>query len=111
MQKTRYGLIGFPLGHSFSKTFYDQKIRKEKIIHIDYDLYPLESIESFPDFVSRDAQLKGVNVTIPHKIAVLDYLDALSPEAIAIGAVNCIKIYRKALGKPFLKGYNTDAYG
>lgn len=111
MQKSRYGLIGFPLGHSFSKTFYDQKIQEEKISHVEYGLYPLERIALFPDLVNKDPWLKGVNVTIPHKIAVLDYLDEVSREAREIGAVNCIKICREADGKPFLKGYNTDVYG
>jgi len=107
----KFGLIGFPLTHSFSKHYYDAKIAREQLTGIGYELYPLPSIAAFPDLLSDEPTLMGVNVTIPHKIAVMDYVHRLSPEAAAIKAVNCIRIERPASGRPVLTGYNTDVYG
>ncbi|WP_262248113.1 shikimate dehydrogenase family protein [Parapedobacter soli] len=106
----RFGLIGFPLGHSFSKKYYDAKIEREQITDIDYKLYPIPVITDFVGLIENDHELMGVNVTIPYKIAVMDYLDGLSPEAEAVAAVNCIRIERKG-SKSMLIGYNTDVYG
>lgn len=106
----KLGLIGYPLGHSFSKKYYLEKFEKERIEHIDYDLYPIERITDFPPIFSNK-DFYGVNVTIPYKIEVMDYLDELSEEAEAIQAVNCIRIRHRPDGRPHLKGYNTDAYG
>lgn len=106
----KLGLIGYPLGHSFSKKYYLEKFEKEHIEHVDYDLYPIERIADFPSiFTNKD--FYGVNVTIPYKIDVLDYLNELSEEAKAIQAVNCIRITHLTDGSTYLKGYNTDAYG
>jgi len=106
----KLGLIGYPLGHSFSKKYYLGKFEKENIQHIDYELYPIERIAEFPSiFMNKD--FYGVNVTIPYKIEVMDYLNELSEEAKAIQAVNCIRITHLADGSTYLKGYNTDAYG
>ncbi len=107
----RFGLIGFPLTHSFSKKYYDAKMAKERITDIDYQLLSIPSIDEFPGLLRRDPCLMGVNVTIPYKVAVMDYVDYLSPEAQAIGAVNCIRIERPKRGEPVLTGYNTDVYG
>ena len=106
----KLGLIGYPLGHSFSKNFYEAKFEKENIINIDYDLYPIENISEFKKLFTQDESFKGFNVTIPHKQAVIPFLDELSPEAQQMKAVNCITIAREN-GKTILKGYNTDAYG
>lgn len=106
----KLGLIGFPLGHSFSKNYYLEKFDQKKITNIDYDLYSLESIESFEDLYISDADFKGFNVTIPYKIAVIPLINELSDEAKAIGAVNCITVSREN-NKIILKGYNTDAFG
>lgn len=111
MRLSKFGLIGYPLGHSFSKSYYLEKFEREGIQGVDYDLYPLETISDFPRLLAEDPLLLGVNVTIPYKIAVMNYLDALSPEAAAIGAVNCIRIERNAGGQAYLKGYNTDVFG
>ena len=108
---TKFGLIGFPLTHSFSKKYYDAKMEREQITGIDYQLYSIPEIRVFPALLADEPLLLGVNVTIPYKLAVMDYLDHLSPEAAAIGAVNCIRIERPASGKPVLTGYNTDVYG
>lgn len=107
----KFGLIGFPLTHSFSKKYYDAKIEREQIPEVGYELYPIPDITDFPGLVEKDPQLVGVNVTIPYKIAVMRYLDQLSPEAEAIAAVNCIRIERENSGRPVLTGYNTDVYG
>lgn len=111
MRLSKFGLIGYPLGHSFSKSYYREKFERENIRQVEYDLFPLETIDDFPDLVAADPQLLGVNVTIPYKIAVMKYLDELSPEARAIGAVNCIRIERNAQGGTHLKGFNTDVFG
>ncbi len=106
----KLGLIGFPLGHSFSKKYYLEKFEKEDIHDIHYDLYPLANIQDFPSLYSNDEQFCGFNVTIPHKQAVISFLNELSEEAMEMGAVNCIRIQRGDNGT-HLKGFNTDAYG
>lgn len=106
----KLGLIGFPLGHSFSKKYYEEKMLNEGINTIDYDLYPIETIAELPQLYQFDDKFCGFNVTIPHKEAVLPYIDELSDEANAIHAVNCVRITRKE-GRPYLKGFNTDAFG
>lgn len=104
------GLIGYPLGHSFSKKYYLEKFRNEGIKNIDYDLYPLSTIEEFPSLYQNNTEFYGVNVTIPYKQEVMQYLTELSEEAKEIGAVNCIQIRHESDGVR-LKGFNTDAYG
>ncbi|WP_437920117.1 shikimate dehydrogenase family protein [Sphingobacterium sp. LRF_L2] len=106
----KLGLIGFPLGHSFSKKYYLNKFEQESIVDVDYDLYPVENMSDFKALYQNDKEFCGFNVTIPHKRNVLDLIDELSPEAQAIHAVNCIKIERRT-GSLYLKGFNTDAYG
>lgn len=106
----KLGLIGYPLGHSFSKKFYHEKFKKENIQGIDYDLYAIPDIKDFQRLYLDDHSFYGFNVTIPHKQAVLHYIDELSDEALEMQAVNCIRIEQRE-GKPFLKGFNTDAYG
>lgn len=105
----KLGLIGFPLGHSFSKKYYLKKFDRENITDINYDLYSIEDIREFEQ-IFNEQNFYGVNVTIPHKINVLPYLHELSPEAEAIQAVNCIQIKHTPTG-PFLKGFNTDVFG
>ncbi|WP_293914118.1 MULTISPECIES: shikimate dehydrogenase family protein [unclassified Sphingobacterium] len=106
----KLGLIGFPLGHSFSKKYYLEKFEKEHIRGIDYNLYPLEDIHQFPDLYQETDGLYGVNVTIPYKQTIIPFLDELSPEAQQMNAVNCIQIKKKDEGY-HLKGFNTDAFG
>lgn len=106
-----YGLIGKTLGHSFSAKYFNEKFEREDI-HAKYSLFPLEDITLFPTLIAEHPMLAGLNVTIPYKVEVIRYLDALSEEAEAIGAVNVIKIKRDNVsGKTILKGYNSDAYG
>ncbi|HLS94038.1 shikimate dehydrogenase [Sphingobacterium allocomposti] len=106
----KLGLIGYPLGHSFSKKYYLAKFADESIKDIDYDLYPLEHISEFPKLYENDPDFYGFNVTIPYKREVIVYMDELSPEAEQMQAVNCIQV-RRDQGKPYLKGFNTDAFG
>lgn len=106
----KLGLIGYPLGHSFSKTFYLQKFEQEQIMDVDYDLYPMEDISGFPLLYERDRAFYGYNVTIPHKRNVMRFLNEFSPEAAEINAVNCIQV-RWQGDRPYLKGFNTDAFG
>lgn len=101
-----FGLIGFPLSHSFSKVFFADKFSKENISGCAYENFPIPSIEEFPGLWANYEELEGLNVTIPYKQAVIPYLDELSDAARAIGAVNCI---RKKNGK--LTGNNTDVTG
>lgn len=104
-----YGLIGKKLSHSFSADFFNKKFEKEKIQN-EYKLFELNSIEEFKDLIKANEGLEGLNVTIPYKEKILPYLDSLSEEAEAIGAVNVIKFIRKD-NVLKLKGYNSDCVG
>lgn len=106
----RFGLIGFPLSHSFSKKFFTEKFAAENISGCAYELFPIENVELFPQLIAHDQELEGINVTIPYKLAVIPYMDEIDEAAAQIGAVNCIAVKRSS-GRLFLKGYNTDAYG
>lgn len=103
---TRYGLIGFPLTHSFSKRYFTEKFEREGIIDNRYDLFEMPELTALPDLLALP-DLRGINVTIPHKQAVLPYLDRLDASAEKIGAVNVIKL--EADGSR--TGYNSDYYG
>jgi len=106
----KLGLIGFPLGHSFSKKFYEEKFEQEQITGFHYDLYPIEDIAAFPSIFEQEPTFSGFNVTLPHKRNVMRFLNEFSPEAAEINAVNCIQITWQN-GRPYLKGFNTDAFG
>lgn len=106
----KYGLIGFPLGHSFSAKFFAEKFAKEGL-DARYDNYEMASVEGLRALIAADAELCGLNVTIPHKQAVIPLLDDLTPEARAIGAVNVIRILRDADGTLRLVGCNSDVIG
>ena len=103
----RFGLIGRPLGHSASAAYFTEKFSREGLGDCEYALYELSSIGELPALLERLPELCGLNVTIPYKREVMAFLDAVSPEAQAIGAVNCIR--RAADGS--LTGYNTDIVG
>ena len=105
-----FGLIGYPLSHSFSKKFFSDKFEQEKIDGCKYDLFPIEKAELILTLIDENSSLCGINVTIPHKLAVMPFMDELDAAAAEIGAVNCISITSKN-NAVFLKGYNTDAYG
>ena len=105
-----YGLIGYPLTHSFSARFFSEKFAREAIIGCSYRNFPIEHIGLLPKLISENEYLVGLNVTIPYKEQVIPYLFHIDAESAAIGAVNTIKIIRKK-GKVDLLGFNTDAYG
>lgn len=105
-----YGLIGFPLSHSFSKKYFTEKFLNEGILDHQYELYPIEHIQSLPELLSANPTLSGLNVTIPHKVSVMPFLNEIDDAAEKIGAVNCICINRTD-EKIYLKGFNTDTYG
>jgi len=104
-----YGLIGYPLEHSFSKGFFNEKFASENISAV-YVNYEIPSIKDFKKIVSSTPDLKGLNVTIPYKEQVIPYLDELSENARQIGAVNVVKLVRTKK-KTRLIGYNSDIIG
>ncbi len=101
-----YGLVGYPLTHSFSEQYFKEKFIREEIENCKYELFPLENIEDIRFLFEVNKDLKGINVTIPYKESIIEYLDDLDDTAQKIGAVNCIKIddIQKV-------GYNTDYIG
>lgn len=116
-----YGLIGYPLSHSFSQKYFNEKFLKENI-DAYYQLFPLKNIEEFPGLLKQFSRLSGINVTIPYKEQIIKYLDNIDNIAKEIGAVNTVKIRQtrqtalsgrtdKHLKKYSLFGYNTDVYG
>ena len=119
-----YGLIGYPLSHSFSKKYFTEKFENLKITDASYDLFPIEHVNELPALLNAHPHLCGLNVTVPHKISVLKYLDWIQDDAKSAGAVNCICISAESpieaafagevgfKGHDFrLEGYNTDIYG
>ena len=105
----KFGLIGYPLGHSFSKKYFTEKFSREQIEGCSYENYPLTNIIQISGLIS-DNEIEGLNVTIPYKSAVINFLDKTDPEAEEVGAVNVIKIKRTS-GKTELTGFNSDITG
>lgn len=107
--KKNFGLVGYPLKHSFSAKFFAEKFDKENI-DASYNNYEIASIDLFPVIINNNPSLVGLNVTIPYKESVIPFLDQLDSTAEEIGAVNVIKIERNN-DRLFLKGYNSDIIG
>lgn len=105
----KYGLIGYPLGHSFSIGYFNEKFTNENI-DAQYINFEIPSIDNLVEVLSSNPQLRGLNVTIPYKEQVIRYLDSISPEAQAIGAVNVIRVSQKG-NQTFLRGFNSDVIG
>jgi shikimate dehydrogenase len=105
----KFGLIGYPLGHSFSKKYFTEKFSKDHIRDCTYENYPLTTIGQLPDLILYE-NINGLNVTIPYKSAVIRYLDKIDPEADSIGAVNVIKV-KRIKDKAELYGFNSDIAG
>ncbi len=107
-----YGLIGFPLKHSFSSRFFTEKFEREQI-EAEYLNFEIEDIHEIHGLILLHQQLKGLNVTIPYKEKVIPFLSGISPEAEKIGAVNVIRVDREPGDISFyrLTGYNTDYIG
>ncbi|MBT8219259.1 MAG: shikimate dehydrogenase [Bacteroidia bacterium] len=102
----QFGLIGYPLSHSFSKKYFTEKFEQLKLEDHAYDLFPIDQIDLFPSLIKTYPNLVGLNVTIPYKSKVMEFLDEIDESAIEIGAVNTIKILDGRL-----IGYNTDVHG
>ena len=105
----KYGLIGFPLGHSFSISYFNEKFESEGI-NAKYINFEIPTIDALPEVLASNPELRGLNVTIPYKEKVISFLDSVSPEARSIGAVNVIRVQRKGTDV-ILKGYNSDVIG
>lgn len=104
-----YGLIGYPLGHSFSQNYFNQKFESEKI-SAKYVNFEIDDIGRLMEIIAQYPNLSGLNVTIPYKQQVISYMDEMDPDAAQIGAVNVIKFIGS--GKNLkLKGYNSDIIG
>lgn len=105
----KYGLIGFPLKHSFSYRYFGDKFNEENI-DSQYNNYEIPNINLLPKILSDDTDIYGLNVTIPYKEDVIPYLDELDHTAHKIGAVNVIKVVRNN-NRIYTKGYNSDIIG
>ena len=103
---TLLGLLGYPLGHSFSQRYFTEKFEREGISGYRYELFPLPDITLFPELIAVHPDLRGLNVTVPHKVTVMRYLDEIDDTARAVGAVNVIRIRQGRL-----TGFNTDVIG
>lgn len=101
-----FGLIGYPLGHSFSKQYFDKKFEAENITDAEFELFAIKDINEFKNLVEANSNLKGLAVTIPYKQSVLPFIDYVTVAAKEIGAVNCIKFT-----DGILTGHNTDVVG
>lgn len=101
-----YGLIGYPLSHSFSRKYFSEKFVREGIPDSQYELFPIETIERLPELLAAFPNLQGLNVTIPYKQQIIPFLNSLDESAAAVGAVNVIKFSGTQL-----IGYNSDVFG
>ena len=106
----KFGLIGYPLGHSFSKNYFTEKFLREHIDGCSYENFPLPDLRLLPDLLSGEPYLRGLNVTIPYKSEIFAFIDNIDTEAIEIGAVNVLKIKHSG-DKIQLSGYNSDVTG
>ncbi len=100
----KFGLIGSALSHSFSKAYFDEKFFRDGLRDYHYDLYPLKSADELIGLLADNPELCGLNVTIPYKEKVMEFLNAIDPVAERIGAVNVIRIK-----DGWLQGFNTDS--
>ena len=106
-----YGLLGFPLSHSFSQKYFLEKFARENISDCEFKNFSIENINNFPDLIKNNPSIRGLSVTIPHKQNVIKFLDSIDESAKEIGAVNCIKRWKTEDGSWKTKGYNTDIFG
>ena len=106
----KYGLLGYPLGHSFSRNYFNQKFEAERI-DAEYLNFEIPEIKEIKNVIKENPELNGLNVTIPYKEQVIPYLDDLDEDARLIGVVNVIKFSKGLFGKVKLKGYNSDIIG
>lgn len=105
----KYGLVGYPLGHSFSMGYFNEKFKNEAINAV-YENFEIPDIQDITTVIGSNPDLAGFNVTIPYKEKVMDYLDYIAPEAAEIGAVNVVKVTHNG-ERAVLKGFNSDVVG
>jgi len=103
----KFGLLGRNIEYSFSRKYFTERFKRDGLQHYSYENFDISDISDFPNVIKNNRDLKGLNVTIPYKEAVIPFLDKMSANAERIGAVNTIKFTKKG----YLKGYNTDFYG
>ena len=107
-----FGLIGFPLGHSFSQKYFSEKFKRENITDAEFKNFPLENINDFPKLIENNPSLRGLSVTIPHKQSIIKFLNEVDDVVKEVGAVNCVKIHRTSdIGHRTSTGFNTDVFG
>src|SRR4051812_47266309 len=102
----KFGIIGYPLSHSFSPTYFAEKFRRENIANCSYDAFPILQIEKLPAIIKDNPELEGLNVTIPYKKQIIPYLHNSTGAVQQMAACNCVRIKN---GK--LYGHNTDVVG
>lgn len=105
-----FGLIGYPLGHSYSQKYFTEKFSALGIADAKYSTFPISEISKINNIVASNKSLLGINVTTPYKELIIPYLDELDIDALKLGNVNTIKIYRDD-NNIKLKGFNTDIFG
>jgi shikimate dehydrogenase len=105
-----FGLVGYPLSHSWSKKYFDNKFVTENISDASYQLFPLKHPEDIVDLLKAYPNLAGLNVTIPHKTSIIPLLNYIDPVAREVNAVNTIRIECNGAQTKLL-GYNTDVHG
>ena len=108
--KKKYGLIGFPLGHSLSKVFFNNKFSAEKV-EAEYVNFEISDVNDLKYILRENPDLCGLNVTLPHKMDIIPLLDSITENARNIGAVNVIKFKKGRFGKIHLEGHNSDITG
>lgn len=106
----KFGLIGYPLGHSFSRSYFSEKFERERISGCTYENFPIKSIDEFPELLRKHPDLAGLNVTIPYKTEILKYVNITEDSVDQIGAANVLKIKREN-GKTYISAYNSDVNG
>jgi shikimate dehydrogenase len=106
----KYGLVGYPLGHSFSKKYFTEKFDGEYITDCSYENFPLDDINKFPSLLKDNPDLYGLNITIPYKTEVLEYIDIRDTVVDETGAANVLKIKREG-DKTIVYGFNSDVTG
>jgi shikimate dehydrogenase len=106
----KFGLIGFPLGHSFSQKYFAEKFEREKITGCSYENFPIRSIEEFPDLIKKNPDICGLNVTIPYKTDILKYVNIAEDTVDQVGAANVLKVKREN-GKIYITAHNSDVNG
>ncbi|MCX6330225.1 MAG: shikimate dehydrogenase [Bacteroidia bacterium] len=106
----KFGLIGFPLAHSYSQKYFTEKFAREQITDCSYENFPLESIDHLPELLNDNSDLCGLNVTIPYKNEVLNFINVKEPVVDEIGAANVLKI-KRVNDKTQIYGFNSDIVG